>query len=275
MPLNQTVKEDKIDIFYWSPDSAKWYLTDVGKREGDKVTFYVDHFSTYAAMTGGWSDFFGQLDAAVGDKTGETAISEAVKSVLKEVYDSQFDGYHFATRANMGGQAVSICAEACGIFGFWAKEENGSIRQGGGTYKQKSQHNIITSIGYSDAESLKGEKITAITFVIGGNGHYKLADLTPSTGEMDEPYLGKDATDTFREYRLGKFFKSVLTAGIGSLGTRLLSRCFSNMRIALNLFRPPVNCGVGTWFRNMPSRQLGDASIRALRSADMRRPKAG
>lgn len=151
MPLNQTVKEDKIDIFYWSPDSAKWYLTDVGKREGDKVTFYVDHFSTYAAMTGGWSDFFGQLDAAVGDKTGEEAISEAVKSVLKEVYDSQFDGYHFATRANMGGQAVSICAEACGIFGFWAKEENGSIRQGGGTYKQKSQHNIITSIGYSDA----------------------------------------------------------------------------------------------------------------------------
>lgn len=151
MPLNQTVKEDKIDIFYWSPDSAKWYLTDVGKREGDKVTFYVDHFSTYAAMTGGWSDFFGQLDAAVGDKTGETAISEAVKSVLKEVYDSQFDGYHFATRADMGGQAVSICAEACGIFGFWAKEENGSIRQGGGTYKQKSQHNIITSIGYSDA----------------------------------------------------------------------------------------------------------------------------
>lgn len=151
MPLNQTVKEDKIDIFYWSPDSAKWYLTDVGKREGDKVTFYVDHFSTYAAMTGGWSDFFGQLDAAVGDKTGETAISEAVKSVLKEVYDSQFDGYHFATRADMGGQAVSICAEACGIFGFWAKEENGSTRQGGGTYKQKSQHNIITSIGYSDA----------------------------------------------------------------------------------------------------------------------------
>ncbi len=151
MPLNQTVTEDKIDIFYWSPDSAKWYLTDVGKREGDKVTFYVDHFSTYAAMTGGWSDFFGQLDAAVGDKTGEAAISEAVKSVLKEVYNSQFDGYHFATRANMGGQAVSICAEACGIFGFWAKEENGSVRQGGGTYKQKSQHNIITSIGYSDA----------------------------------------------------------------------------------------------------------------------------
>ncbi len=151
MPLNQPVMEAKIDIFYWSSDSAKWYLTDIGVREGDQVTFYVDHFSTYAAMTGGWSDFFGQLDAAVGDKTSEEAISETVKSVLKDLYDSQFDGYHFATRANMGGQAVNICAEACGIFGFWSKEENGTVRQGGGTYKARTQHNIITSIGYSGA----------------------------------------------------------------------------------------------------------------------------
>ena len=51
-------------------------------------------------------------------------------------------------------------------------------------------------------ESLKGEKITAITFVIGGNGHYKLAELTPSNGAMGDPYLGKDATGSFREYRL-------------------------------------------------------------------------
>jgi len=51
-------------------------------------------------------------------------------------------------------------------------------------------------------ESLSGEKITDITFVIGGNGHYKLANLTPSNGAMGEPYLGKDATDSFREYRL-------------------------------------------------------------------------
>ena len=51
-------------------------------------------------------------------------------------------------------------------------------------------------------ESLSGEKITNIVFVIGGNGHYKLANLTPSNGAMGEPYLGKDATDSFREYRL-------------------------------------------------------------------------
>ena len=51
-------------------------------------------------------------------------------------------------------------------------------------------------------ESLCGEKITAITFVIGGNGHYQLANLTPSTGQMGEPYIGKDETDMFREYRL-------------------------------------------------------------------------
>lgn len=51
-------------------------------------------------------------------------------------------------------------------------------------------------------ESLSGAEITAITFVIGGNGHYKLAELTPSTGAMGDPYLGKDASDSFREYRL-------------------------------------------------------------------------
>ena len=51
-------------------------------------------------------------------------------------------------------------------------------------------------------ESLSGDPITDITFVIGGNGHYKLANLTPSKGAMGEPYIGKDATDTFREYRL-------------------------------------------------------------------------
>ena len=51
-------------------------------------------------------------------------------------------------------------------------------------------------------ESLKDAQMTSITLVIGGNGHYKLAQLTPSTGKMEEPYLGKDATGTFREYRL-------------------------------------------------------------------------
>lgn len=51
-------------------------------------------------------------------------------------------------------------------------------------------------------ESLSGAKISDVTFVIGGNGHYKLADLKPSKGTMGEPYIGKDATDTFREYRL-------------------------------------------------------------------------
>lgn len=51
-------------------------------------------------------------------------------------------------------------------------------------------------------ESLSGKTITAVTFVIGGNGHYKLANLTPSNGAMQEPYLGKDASGAFREYRL-------------------------------------------------------------------------
>jgi len=51
-------------------------------------------------------------------------------------------------------------------------------------------------------ESLKGAKVTAITFVIGGNGHYNLAELSPSAGAMGTPYLGKDPTNSFKEYKL-------------------------------------------------------------------------
>lgn len=40
-------------------------------------------------------------------------------------------------------------------------------------------------------ESLSGDPITDITFVIGGNGHYKLANLTPSKGAMGDPISAK------------------------------------------------------------------------------------
>ena len=89
---------------------------------------------------------------------------------------------------------------ADGLFRFTTEKAQGTS---GPQFDEDSKAGLLLRL-YADntlqIESLKGEKITAITFVIGGNGHYKLADLTPSTGEMDEPYLGKDATDTFREY---------------------------------------------------------------------------
>ena len=147
MPLTQSMKDASIDIFYWANETTNWYLTDIGSRDGDKVTFYVDHFSTYAAMTGGWSDLFNQMDNAVGSAESEEDISDAVKRFLKDLYDKQFEGYRFATRVPEG----NIGAQACGIFGFWAEEKDGVTRQGGGRYKEKSKHNIITSIGYSDA----------------------------------------------------------------------------------------------------------------------------
>ena len=50
-------------------------------------------------------------------------------------------------------------------------------------------------------KSLGTNAITQITFVIGGNGCASLAKVTPSNGAMDEPYLGRDASDSFREYR--------------------------------------------------------------------------
>ena len=91
---------------------------------------------------------------------------------------------------------------ADGLFRFTTEKAQGA---NGPQFGADSKAGLLLRL-YADntlqIESLKGEKITAITFVIGGNGHYKLANLTPSTGEMDDPYLGKDATNTFKEYRL-------------------------------------------------------------------------
>jgi len=89
-----------------------------------------------------------------------------------------------------------------GLFRFTSDKANGVS---GPQFGEDSKAGLLLRL-YADntlrIESLKGKKITAITFVIGGNGHYKLANLTPSNGAMGEPYLGKDATGSFREYRL-------------------------------------------------------------------------
>ena len=89
-----------------------------------------------------------------------------------------------------------------GLFRFTSDKATGAS---GPQFGADSKAGLLLRL-YADntlrIESLAGEKITDITFVIGGNGHYKLTNLTPSNGAMGEPCLGKDPTDTFREYRL-------------------------------------------------------------------------
>ena len=89
-----------------------------------------------------------------------------------------------------------------GLFRFTSDKAGGVS---GPTFGVDSKAGLLYRL-YADntlrIESLKGAKISAITFVIGGNGHYKLSDLTPSSGAMGTPYLGKDETGSFREYRL-------------------------------------------------------------------------
>lgn len=89
-----------------------------------------------------------------------------------------------------------------GLFRFTSDKADGVT---GPTFGEDSKAGLLYRL-YADntlrIESLKSGKISAITFVIGGNGHYKLAQLTPSAGAMGTPYLGKDPTDSFREYKL-------------------------------------------------------------------------
>ncbi len=165
MPLNQPVAETTTDIVYWSETDHIWYITDRGTIEGQNVKFYVDHFSSYASVGGGWGDLFGMMDRAVGSASTEETVSAAVKNFLADFYEKQLKDYHYTTRVSAG----NICAEVCGIYGFWAEDKNGTTRQGGGTYKNHSTHNIITSIGYSDAQAsshLRNESQTAISRTI-------------------------------------------------------------------------------------------------------------
>lgn len=89
-----------------------------------------------------------------------------------------------------------------GLFRFTSDKAKGVT---GPAFDEDSKAGLLYRL-YADntlrIESLKGGKISAITFVIGGNGHYKLAELTPSSGTMGTPYLDKDPTGTFREYKL-------------------------------------------------------------------------
>lgn len=89
-----------------------------------------------------------------------------------------------------------------GMFRFTSDKADGAS---GPQFGEDSKAGLLLRL-YADntlrIESLKGAEITAITFVIGGNGHYKLAELTPSAGAMKTPYIGKDASNSFREYRL-------------------------------------------------------------------------
>lgn len=111
------------------------------------------------------------------------------------VWDSEFPNYKSQIPS-------SDFTTADGLFRFTSKKASG---ESGPQFGADSKAGLLLRL-YADntlqIESLKGEKITAITFVIGGNGHYKLAELTPSIGAMGTPYLGKDATNSFREYRL-------------------------------------------------------------------------
>ena len=150
MPLNQPAVGDSATIVYWVPDSARWYISDIGCVQNGKVTFYVDHFSDYAAEVNNWMSVFSVMDSYVGAATSEEAISDAVGRYLEtELWEKMgIKDLHIATRVNMGGQAVNTCVQACGIYGFWAEvKDSVLVRQGGKMFKEESTCNAYTIIG--------------------------------------------------------------------------------------------------------------------------------
>ena len=96
-----------------------------------------------------------------------------------------------------------------GVFRFTSDKASGTS---GPQFNADNKAGLLLRL-YADntlrIESLNGFKITDITFVIGGNGHAKLAQLTPSSGTMQDAYTGNDESDSFREYRL--FWKGETT----------------------------------------------------------------
>ena len=153
MPLNQPAQASP-DILYWSDKDGMWYITDRGRVEGDKVKFYIEHFSDYTSVSGGWGDLFARMDAAVGGAQSESAVSAALNDFLANTMwkDMGLEDFTWSTRAEMGGSAVSTCAHCCGLFASWMSQEGTSERQGSARYKEQSTHNIITNIALSNAQ---------------------------------------------------------------------------------------------------------------------------
>lgn len=153
MPLNQPAQASP-DILYWSDKDGMWYITDRGRVEGDKVKFYIEHFSDYTSVSGGWGDLFARMDAAVGGAQSESAVSAALNDFLANTMwkDMGLEDFTWSTRAEMGGSAVSTCAHCCGLFASWMSQDGTSERQGSARYKEQSTHNIITNIALSNAQ---------------------------------------------------------------------------------------------------------------------------
>ena len=152
IPLNQPAAE-RTDIVYWSSSDGRWYITDRGEVNGKEVQFYIEHFSTYASMGGAWGDLFSMMDAKVGGAQTQAEVNGALNSFLADNMweEMGMKDFHWSTRAEMGGGAVSTCAQCCGLFASWMSQEGGNDRQGAARYKEQSTHNIVTNIALSNA----------------------------------------------------------------------------------------------------------------------------
>ena len=152
IPLNQPVAE-RTNIVYWSADDGRWYITDRGEVNGKELQFYIEHFSTYASMGGAWGDLFSMMDAKVGGAQTQAEVNGALNSFLADNMweEMGMKDFHWSTRAEMGGGAVSTCAQCCGLFASWMSQEGGNDRQGAARYKEQSTHNIVTNIALSNA----------------------------------------------------------------------------------------------------------------------------
>ncbi len=199
MPLNQPA-QGKTDIIYWSAGDERWYITDRGETAGGEVTFYVDHFSSYASIGGGWSDIFSTMDTYVGGSDNEEAISNAVKRFLEqELWEEMgMKDLHFAAHTSAGNS----CAKACGLYGFWSSEQGGKTRQGGGVVKEKSKHNLVSTIAMSSSQMtshLQSETQIAADRIIEIYGEPCATELTgsasPATVEK-----GKKTTVTIKAH---------------------------------------------------------------------------
>ncbi|MBR6492886.1 MAG: hypothetical protein IKT13_03025, partial [Paludibacteraceae bacterium] len=152
IPLNQPVAE-RTNIVYWSAEDGRWYITDRGEVNGKELQFYIEHFSTYASMGGAWGDLFSMMDAKVGGAQTQAEVNGALNSFLADNMweEMGMKDFHWSTRAEMGGGAVSTCAQCCGLFASWMSQEGGNDRQGAARYKEQSTHNIVTNIALSNA----------------------------------------------------------------------------------------------------------------------------
>lgn len=151
MTLSQKPESDSLAIVYYNEKTGEWELSDVGIVSGDKVSFYVQHFSHYIAIESEWLTLFELFDgyANIAIKEGATTanLSEMSEKFLKNI-DEKMNFKNLKSPFTFrDGDDQKVCLATAGYSAEYLFQEDstnaGSAVQGLAMYRSTSSDLVM------------------------------------------------------------------------------------------------------------------------------------